>query len=177
MLAWVQDACYHHHNHHQLQQLCIQQKTMLVSNTKPPLIALLVKKTLICLFLPWWLELQKGKTLSSNMRSPGSCGWWSKMLANGILVAEQSVTWKPKSSCDLQHSILALIRLDGQLERPYPIIQLVMIVSIEFFKLFLQQTRTQSSFIWKVLEGSSRESIALRLQYLKPFNCVQVNEL
>ena len=51
------------------------------------------------------------------MRPPGSYGWWSVMLQDGILVAEQSMTQQLKWSYDLQLSTLVLTGLDGLFER------------------------------------------------------------
>ena len=56
------------------------------------------------------------------------------MLEDGFLVAEQFITWQLKRPCDLQHSALALTGLDGQLERPDPINQLVMSALFQIFK-------------------------------------------
>ena len=50
------------------------------------------------------------------------------MLGDRILVAEQSVIWQLKRSCNLQRSTLALTGLDRQLDRPNPINGLVMSV-------------------------------------------------
>ena len=52
--------------------------------------------------------------------------WQPVMLEDGILVAEQSMTWQLKRSCDPQHSTLALIGLDRLSERPTLISRLVM---------------------------------------------------
>ena len=55
------------------------------------------------------------------------------MLKDGILVAEQSLIWQPKRSCDLQYSILALTGVDGQFWRSDLINQLVMSVLFQIF--------------------------------------------
>ena len=47
-----------------------------------------------------------------------------------------------------------------------------MIVPDVFFKFLSWQTNTQPYFILKLLEGGGWRSMALRWQYLKPFNCV-----
>ena len=75
--------------------------------------------------------LQRGKT--SPLRLPVGRGWQPIMLKNRILVAEQSLIWQPKRSCDLQHSTLALIGLDGRSQRPDPINWLVMSALFQFF--------------------------------------------
>ena len=68
------------------------------------------------------------------MRLPVGCGWQPVMLEDGILMAEQSMTWQLKRSCDLQHSSLALTELDRRSERPDPINRLVMSALFQIFK-------------------------------------------
>ena len=77
--------------------------------------------------------LQKSKTPLPLSNEVG-CGWWPVMLKDGILVAEQFVTWKPKRSHDSQHFTLALTRLDGWLERPNLINWLVMSALSDFLQ-------------------------------------------
>ena len=55
------------------------------------------------------------------------------MLKDRILVAEQSLIWQLKRSCDLQHLTLALTGLDRRLERPDLINRLVMLALFQFF--------------------------------------------
>ena len=74
------------------------------------------------------------------------------MLEDGILVAEQSVTWQLKSPCDSQHSTFPLTGLDGCLEMLDPINWLVM--SAHFGICVKIQMRTLvvgSVMLWKDL--------------------------
>ena len=73
------------------------------------------------------LHIFRGVRLPPTRTSlPIGCEWWLLMLADGVHVAKQSVTRQPKWSCNLQHSILGLTRLDGRLEMPDLINRLVM---------------------------------------------------
>ena len=91
------------------------------------------------------------------------------MLEHGITVFEQSMTGKPKWSFDKQYSTLALSGLNGLLERPDVIDQLLMsspdtymIVLTIFFELLLWQTSTHPRVIVVVLKGGDLRSTALR---------------
>ena len=71
-------------------------------------------------------------------------GWRNVIFEDGILRANQFVTWQPKWTRDLQHSTFALTELDRQSTRPDLIDLLVMsspgthvIAPREFFKLLL----------------------------------------
>ena len=83
------------------------------------------------------------------------------MREDGILIAEQSMTYQLKRSSDLQYFPQALTGIDGHLERNDGVDQLVlsspstnMIVPNVFFKLLLWQISVQSYLISKVLEGN-----------------------
>ena len=52
------------------------------------------------------------------MRLPVGRGWQPVMLEDKILVAEQSMTWQLKRSCDLQHSTLMKLLYDSRKYNP-----------------------------------------------------------
>ena len=115
-------------------------------------------------------------------RPPIGRGWSAVMLESGILVAEQfdDLTAKVVKWPATIHFGPYWARRS---ERPDPINRLVMsspsiylIVPNVFFKLLLEQTSTQPYFILMVLEDIGLGFIALREQYLKPFNWVQTND-
>ena len=75
---------------------------------------------------------------------------WQSIMFDGILVAEQSVILQLKWPLDWQHIPMTLTGLDGQLERPNAITQLVisipstnMILPTVFFELLSWQTNIQ----------------------------------
>ena len=81
------------------------------------------------------------------MRLPVGPRWQPIMLEDRILVAEQSLTWQPNWSCDLQLSTLALNGLDGWSERPDSINRLVMSALFQIFaKIWIRRRKTYIPF-------------------------------